>query len=584
MKSFGSICSEHWLGVCAALVMTLLVSAPLVAFPLYAGAHYKGINIFHFGSDEHIYITRAKEVLEGHGLGQPILKDHKDEQDPTFSYVERMLLSPFTLTGTASYVDPVTVYNIYDFLGVFALILIVYGFVYGLSGEKPMSIATAMFMVGGYSIVYNKALFFDDFNIYLRSNYPYMASVPFFLMCLFLYRAREKRSVKYALAAGLLFAFLFWDYFFGWTFALSFLGALFLAFLVTGEFSSLRYVVITGVTGLVLAIPVLYQYVSYFATDAGSQLSYFLLSTKGHKPVFSLIGATAGILLCVYWYLRRNDRAVPFIAALIIAGWVALNQQMLTGRYIQYGHYYWYFIVPSCIVVSLYMVGRLLPLKYRPYLAAGLVFIVLLNTCVGQYRSFFVTADEKMRDQDYAPFISKLQMLPKGSVLMENGGLAFPMLVTIYTNDDLHYGGSAQTYNVPISYMKDVLLLHLYLNKNARRQPVAYLREELDAKEANEYTNMYQDLEGYYSGTDYYTYHRELLAGTSTIAATREKLFAELGSRYATLFSKGTARDVLLASGTHYILVDRRLVPEWDLSLLGAKLIKKADDLELYNL
>ncbi len=581
------ILKDHWVALIGALLMTLLVSAPLIAFPFYAGERYAGINIHHYGSDEHGYITRAKEVLEGHQLGQPVLAIGKDLPDPTFSSIERVLMFPFTATGLGERVDVVTIYNVYDFLGVALLVLILYALAYALSRDKMLSIATALFVIGGYSIIYNKGLFYDDFNIYLRSVYPWAASIPLFLYLWCLHRARdEEYGARFAILAGAIFGFLFYDYFFAWTFALAFSGVFFLVLLALRRNRYALRVALASSIGMILAIPLLVGFVRYYTSDAGAQLSYFLLSARGHTFVFSLVGTATLLLFVVHWWYYRTDENRPFLLAAILAGWIALNQQIITGRFIQYGHYYWYFIVPLSIVIGTYLFTRLLPEKWIPYFSVLLVTLVLLNTTIGQYRSFLVTAGEKMRDQDYMPLIQKLRALPKASVLTAVNGEAYPELVTIYTDDDLYYHGMAEVYNVSVGYMKDALLLYLYLNTHARKDPIGFVRAELDARTVDEYTGMYEDVEGYYSGTDYYSYHRRLLAGATTIAPVRGKLLSELGARYKELFAAPNAARVLLVrSGVRYVVWDKRIAPEWDLTALSPlRVLATSTDLVLYEL
>src|SRR3989344_1486183 len=86
----------------AFLAMTVLVEAPLIVFPSIASEAYQGINIAHFGNDEHHYLTRAREILDGHSLGQPYLSEGKDLPDSFHSDVENVLLFPISLLGLGS--------------------------------------------------------------------------------------------------------------------------------------------------------------------------------------------------------------------------------------------------------------------------------------------------------------------------------------------------------------------------------------------------------------------------------------------------------------------------------------------------
>jgi dolichol-phosphate mannosyltransferase len=584
--SLRAVFRAHMLAIFGALIMTVLVSSTVIAFPFYAGDKYAGINIPNFGSDEHHYLTRGKEVLEGHNTGQIVLSIDKNLPDPTFSSIERILLFPITVIGAGEKVNIVTVYNILNFLGVFVLILILYAFSYALSRDKLLSLAAALFVIGGYSIVYHKTLFYNDFNIYNRSVIPYAATVPFFLYCLFLFRSHQGvRSFRHILAVGGLLALLFYEYFYAWTFALSLTGALFLIQLSLKRYQSALYIAASSIIALILAVPMLVGFVRYYTSPAAKQLSFFLLTSSGHTPVLSLIGSITLLLLGVYWFFHRNDRNIPYIIALISAGWIALNEQVLTGRYIQYGHYYWYFIVPLSIVVGVYMVGFLLPPQWRRWFAYVLIALALINTVGGQYKSFFTTTDIRLHEQVYAPIITELQNLPKANVFAEDNGDTYPTLVTIYTDDDLYYHGLAESYNVPVDYMEESLLLHLYLNKEARKDPIGFLQNDLNAQNQDDYTAQYQEIEGYYSGFEYYPYKALYAQNASSLKPLRTAFLASLKQKYAELFpTPDSAKNLLVSRGVKYVVWDKMLNPEWDLAPLKLHELTQSGSVVLYGL
>src|SRR3989338_9595150 len=133
IKKCFAVALAHRLIVGAALVMSLLVSLPVILFPILARDSYQGINIAHFGTDEHYYLTRAKEILEGHSLGQPVLAEGKEKQDPTFSKAELVLTAPIRLFQLQDKVSIVTVYNIYNFLAVFLIVIFIYALQFSLS-------------------------------------------------------------------------------------------------------------------------------------------------------------------------------------------------------------------------------------------------------------------------------------------------------------------------------------------------------------------------------------------------------------------------------------------------------------------
>ena len=131
----------------AFVALALLVEAPLIAFPFYAGEQYQGINIAHFGNDEHFYLSRAKEVLESHSLGQPYLAEGKNNPDSFLVNAEQIAVAPLRLLGLSE-ADVVTYYNVLNFLGLIALLFLIYRLVLAFSENMLLSATTAGIVIG----------------------------------------------------------------------------------------------------------------------------------------------------------------------------------------------------------------------------------------------------------------------------------------------------------------------------------------------------------------------------------------------------------------------------------------------------
>ena len=203
---------EHSLIIILGLLLTLLIEAPLLVFP-FVSKNYQGINIPHFSTDSHFYLSRAKEALEGRKLGNVFLREGKNEQDAFFMYNERVLTAPIRFLGLADRINVVILYNIYNFIGVFILILLAYFFVWQLSGNKLLSAVAAVFAIGGYHIVYRQ-FFYNDFNIYGRPMYPYISSLAFFAYLNFLALWLKTQRFAYKALSATFLGLLFYIYVF----------------------------------------------------------------------------------------------------------------------------------------------------------------------------------------------------------------------------------------------------------------------------------------------------------------------------------------------------------------------------------
>ena len=588
--------------------LALLIEAPLIAFPFFAGEQYQGINIAPYGNDEHYYLTRAKEVLEGHSLGQPFLHEGKDLPDSFQTNIEQILLFPLTATGIGPSVDVVTLYNILNFLGIVVLLLLIYLFVYEISGDVLLALATATFVVGGYVLIENKTVLYwilsgqspihGGPNLFGRSIYPYVTLVPFFGFLIFTYRAVMSRFERisrttivpylYVLSAGALFGSLFYNAFYGWTFTLALLGSLTLAALLWRRWHAALATVGIGVIGVALGSYKLVGYYQLFTSDIGAQISYFKLTMYSHAFIMSTTGLATALLFALYFYLRRYDENNFFIFATILAGWVALEQQILTGLTVQYGHYYWYFVVPLSILVSLYMVSRLVPARWRmwwQWACIVLIVVAFSNTAAGQYKWFFDSAPGKMREQQFAPIVHALAQLPKGVVLGDPGTESYSNLVTIYTDDDVYWAPAAVTSYVPLEHLREAILVYWYLNKDMRRDPAVYMKRVLSTSERTTYTGMYEDLERYESGLPLDSNGAKIARDDPRLVAAREKLLSELSAEYRALTrSPQILRAALLNRGIRYVLWDTELYPEWDLSVFDSlKEIARSGDIRLYE-
>lgn len=579
--------AEHYFVLILAFFLTALILMPVILYPFLAGESYQGINIAHFGTDAHFYLTRMKDAMDGHSSGNLVLREGKDRQDNFFMYNEQILAVPIRMLGLQNRVDAVTAYHLYNFIGVFFLILLIYSLVFRISREKLLAAVVAIFVVGGYHIVYNKRLFYSDFNMYGRAMFPYISSLAFFAYLNFLVAALQIRHWARMICAGLFFGFLFYVYFFAWTFVLALNGALFLLYLLKRDWERLSTIAIVSGIGFFMGLYNLFRMAMFFSSDAGAQASYFHWSLHSRTPIFSKIGAAALALWALFFYTRRQDPNGLLILGFIIAGWVALNQQIVTGQALQIGHYYWYFIVPISIIVGFYMVWRLFEKEFmRKAACVAILLVVFFHSGVGQYRSLLETVDVKQYEQLYRPIIHALVADPDPKViLVADDPRAY--LFTIYTSHDLFWHHAATQTDTPLSRFKDALYVYMYLNAESRSDFSGYINAFMTGGENGSfYKNIYMNIEGFESGLDYYEYDRALAFNDPALDEKRQKLIGELSREYNFIADRENGIvNVLKKYDVQYIVWDTNHYPEWDLSFLDeAKEIMSSSNITLLRL
>ena len=578
-KIISALKAHGWV-IIFSFLLAVLIFAPLLAFPWAAGSLYQGININHFGNDAHFYLTRGNEVLSGNSLGSPLLREGKNDPDAYLSYSDYLLLAPVKLSGLEKKFNIVTIYNFYNFIGVFVLIILIYFFVLQLSGDKLLSLTAALFVIGGYSIIYFKTFFYHDFNAYARVLYPYLSSLVLFTYLNLLVKCLKSAELRYKIFAGLAFGLLFYIYFYAWSFVLAFNACLLLIFIFKKDFLPAKTVCLISALGLALGAYNLIKLFSALGGGIGAQLSYFMHLSLGHTPVFSKVGFITLILFALFWQRRRQDQYLPLILAVILSGWAALNQQTITGKMLQYGHYYWYFIVPLSIVVSFYMVWRLLASeKLKKILFIVLIAVVFINTAGGQYLSFFSSYEAKIYEQNFQPIIDFLNRdLAPAAIL---AGQENSYLFTIYTPHDLFWLNAAALSYLPIQRFKDALFVYAFLNKEARNNFTEYFtRAGDDGVGSSFYRALYRDLASYYE-------YANKAADNKTSYQGPQALADQLSQEYNDAVIKNDGIDGLLEKyGVSYIVWDKNLDPEWDLSFFGDRLkeITSFNNIYLYRL
>ena len=577
---------NHRLAVSLSFLLTILIFAPLVALPRVLDKEYQGINIIPFGSDAHAHLSRGREVLDGNKLGSPFIREGKNEADSLVSYSEYVLLTPVKLLGLTQTTDIVTLYYIYGFAGVFFLILLIYFLVLQLSGNKLVSIAAAVFAIGGYSIVYHKALFYSDFNVYARMIYPYVSSLVLFSYFNLLVKSLKSDKLNYKIFTAVIFGLMFYVYFYTWTFTLAFNATLLLIFLVKKDLLSAKKMIFISAVGLALGSYNIARLFLRLGSEMGAQLAYYNWLSYGHGPIFSKIGFLTLIIFAVFWYRQRNDKNLPLIAAIILSGWVSLNQQIITGRMLEYGHYYFYFIVPLSIIVSFYMVWQILKNeKFKKYLFIFLIAVAFINTAGGQYRSFYSVLKAEKYQQNFRPLIDFLNRDKAPAVILSTRDIS--LLFTVYTPHDLFWSNTATLTNIPFQRIKDAFFVYAYLNKDSRNNFSRYIIQIMADDNNNTYFKSdYRDIEGFLSGDDYYAYIKKIATRDQILNQKRLEIVDQLNKEYSAAVLTGDGINQLLKKyGVNYLVWDKNINPEWDLSdIRGLKQLTSYNNIYLYSL
>lgn len=628
-KKICEIMRAHWFILVNAVIMALLIVSPFILFPILSGPSYRGINVGE--TDDFYYLTRGKDILEGHTLGNPYFREGKDSEEMRHTFIEQTLVYPLHWLGITSGQGLVTTYNFYNGLGVFLLLLLVYLFVWQLTRNKLLATITALSVVGGYHyIIFHEiktlsSAFSFDVNIYGRlAIFPIWSSVPFFIFLNLLAKSLRNSNWKYLVGTGLAFGALFYIYFFCWSFALALLGSLWLITLLRRDYQGLKKITGIIILGIILGLYNLIGMYTFRLSDIGQQI-LFLARVGGYGRLIKISGLSVclTILLLIFIFRRKNDPNWPLFLSITLAGWIALNQQIITNQLVQDFHYSRYFVYPTTIIMGLYMVSSLWrnP-RYQRILLLILLVFIYTDTIARQHRGIQATFDIKNYAQQYRPIVDYLDRQEPSVVLSSD--MFYGDLIPIYTRSDLFWSNMAKDFSFPIQRLEDVLDVYYYLNKKSRdnfsdfiynfgetdkvttmAETMPTLRyyplydlssykikyngeEQVKSIQKGNFYDIYRYLEAYqiiFLSPDYG--HKPSVRWTDAISLSqRQQVITQLNNRFQYIRNNPTKIiDILKKYQVRYFIWDAVRQPEWDFSVLpGLKEVLTSNNIHLYYL
>lgn len=600
MRKFCALIVAHRLVIASCIILYLFLAFPVILFPLIAGDSYRGINIPHTSSgnvDSLTYLSAGKEVLDGNFLGNLSLREGKTLEGTNFSLVEFIILAPIKFLGLADRINIVTLYNIYGFFYVVAIVLLIYSFVFRLSKDKVLSTITVVFIIGGYTLIKDKMLGFPEANQYLRQTQPALNIIILFayLHCLLsVVRNPDKKGRKFVLLSGLFFGLMFYVGFFVWSFALAFTSSLLFIFyfIKKDALLSKRLFFIISL-GLLLGAFQLWQIGKFYHSEAGRAASFFFSSARSRAAIYHRVTLlAASVLFVIFDYKYKREDCFWLFFAILLGSWGALNQQVITGVLVQTDHYEQYFIIPLSILISFYIFWFLLKNnKQRLFFGIVVVSLSLSNVALGQFRYMSTVMERRLYEQNYRGVIDYLNNEKNPQVILTDEDSLYNLLFNVYTSHDLFWTPAALQWNTPdvIQRTKNSLCVYLYLNKNSRDYFYG-----IDKGKKQSYPDpesccgeTYKGLESFESGlSDLLTYRRMEESGDQFIARSKEKTKTNLLATCKNIAGDDErVMEILRKYGVNYIVWDKNLDPNWDPFFINdLKLVFSDKSVDLYRL
>lgn len=371
MDSILSALKNNYLAVIIALIIGLVCIAPHIVFKVSLGSDYQGIYLMQT-ANELEYLGRMQEIADGHwNLGSV----------PFFEYKNNPSLMPSSileiLFAGASWLLKISISNLVILSKFFLpalLFLLIYFLIYQITGAagllsgKINAITAGLLIVLGYDLIDYRSLWSyfkginspGDFLLWTRPINPILGGILIYSFLMLVWHLYQNKNGKYKyiliFCGGLVLAMAITSYFFSWGMILSLVGILGIIALLKKRYDFIKKLFLICLCGFVLASPYFYN-IFLASHDISYQESVLRTGLfLGHKPIFNifLIFSLAIFLILSFFFRNRTKEKIIdkewwlFSLCLILAGFIAFNQQIITGRAIWPFHFVQYSI-PLCI-------------------------------------------------------------------------------------------------------------------------------------------------------------------------------------------------------------------------------------------
>lgn len=419
---------KFWQRHCLAIIFFIMVGSfavfPSVWSALKLGSAYHGFP-FLFLDDEDIYLSRIREIIDGHGwVGSPMLYEYKNNVPAVFPVAEYFYALPTLLIG----VSLIKVVILSKFLLPSILFLLVYWLVIILTdadgkivGRQLNAVAAGLAVVLGYDFVdfryilllLSGKLVETHLLIWTRLVNPISGGLLLilFLATIWLILEKNIRFSLLTLLSGLLLGLMI-GYFFSWAMAVVILGVLFFINLARKRYKTAINLTIIFFSSILLQIPFWWKIFNEITGHASAEFS----SRNGifftHQPMLNkfVLFATIGFLpFFILEFMQKRYRKEKlaewwwFCLALLMSGWLVFNQQIITGRTIWPYHFVQYSIPVFFIIIFVFGYNYLLAKSKEKLWLTFSVIVILLSLFYGYHsaRSYRFKMDDYRQLQTY---------------------------------------------------------------------------------------------------------------------------------------------------------------------------------------
>ncbi len=499
-------------------------------------ARYQGV-LVHLNSDEAVYLAHLEEALTGRPQQstEAIVGDAELMGTHT-ALLERIEAAFFAATGWRAATVEQMMDSIFPPLIFLALVLL-----FSLCGVSR-----------GAAYLGALAFVFVEFYSLNRPVQPRGSFLLLILACSGIIAGLDRRII-FGMFGGALLGILIGIYFWAWTFGWLWLGLVGLfEVIVWAKPRSVQSkkrvlrVLLFGLIGAIAAIPALSEWwriahhpLYEFAAFRSGMHPSRLPESLPYSVLFTVM--VAGVLRSLWsqWGAMRRYR---FLALTVLAGFIAIHQQLVHGIVFNFVSHYLFSLVVCA--VSVVLLAHALRTRVLMISACAAIIYLAALTYDGRhvFKQFTVTA-ERFSEQHFATLLPILDDLSRATILSDPETSLF---LAASTHHDVPY----------TMYLKNVLMTH---EEIAERFCLTQIPVPPDERHLGEQMPIYPDSDSAFND-DPLVHQQEVEMVTAACAKADRDPVGELTSFHV-----------------HYILWDEQRKPEWKLDRLRIALKKVAE-------
>jgi hypothetical protein len=431
---------------------------------------FRGVEIMPADAEIH-YAARMREIYDGYwqtgGVFYAGFK-HQPFLQPPFPEAVPALLAKF------SGFNPVLVFTFFSALCAFALTLIMTGAIAALSGNKWTSIiAVTTLLFAGFILgapwdlprVLAGTGAFEPLR-FARPINP-LWTTPWFFAVVWLVAAWVRNGNNRLLWYSVLpLVVLVYSYVYAWSYLFIALALLILWYANKRDWPKVQGLLICGCCVALCSVPYLlhlHETVTH-PLYPDSSLRFGVVSS--HTPLLGAWFFVAIALLALTY--SRWKATWPFVATLLVAGMLALNIQVFTGRALVPHHYHWYFFHPLASLLALtflfQVLDRILPKRQLKSVLAGITLCAMIALGFRfQYLAYETASAYWGEQQNLAAALRYLDEHAPAQSVVYSTDIDAMDLAAIYTPVDVYNATNAHAYLAPKQRVEYALFFDLWL-------------------------------------------------------------------------------------------------------------------------